>query len=236
MQRYFALDKKDNYVILSEYDFHHIKNVMRMKNNDLIEVVFDFKLYECVIENLNELKIMINKEIDVPLNKRIFVTLIIPLLKEQKLDYIFQKATELGVDEIILTNFERSIVKLDDKKLENKMSRWSRICKEAAEQSKRIFIPKLLFIKDFRELKNLDGNKIVCSTKEKNKSIKNVLKNINVYDKINIVIGPEGGISSKEEEYLSNNGYTKTTLGNRIMRVETVPLYLLSIINYEFME
>ena len=55
-------------------------------------------------------------------------------------------------------------------------------------------------------------------------------------DRINVVVGPEGGISPKEEELLESLGFTRVSLGNRIMRVETVPLYILSIFNYEFME
>ena len=56
------------------------------------------------------------------------------------------------------------------------------------------------------------------------------------YDTINIVIGPEGGLTEQEENTLVEYGYKKVTFGNRILRVETVPLYILSIINYEFME
>lgn len=236
MQRYFTEKCKGNYLVLDDSDVHHIKNVMRMNDGDFIEVVYNLEVYKCEIENIADSKFKILEKLEFKLDKKPFITLIIPLLKEQKLDYILQKSTELGVDEIIFTNFSRSIIKLDDKKLENKMSRWSKICKEASEQSKRNNIPNLLFIKDFKDLKDLDGINFICSTEEKLKTIKNALKKVNVYDRINIVIGPEGGISPLEEEYLYNNGYIRTTLGNRIMRVETVPLYLLSIINYEFME
>ena len=77
---------------------------------------------------------------------------------------------------------------------------------------------------------------MVCSTIEKQNTIKKVFKNNYNCDKINMLIGPEGGISPKEEEILINNGFIPVSLGNRIMRVETVPLYLMSIINYEYME
>jgi 16S rRNA (uracil1498-N3)-methyltransferase len=56
------------------------------------------------------------------------------------------------------------------------------------------------------------------------------------YDKISIVVGPEGGISDDEEELLVNQGFTRVSLGDRIMRVETVPIFILSALNYEFME
>jgi len=66
--------------------------------------------------------------------------------------------------------------------------------------------------------------------------IKTSLKTINKYDTINIVIGPEGGLSNNEIKYLNEIGFKSVSLGNRILRVETVPLYILSIINYELME
>ena len=62
------------------------------------------------------------------------------------------------------------------------------------------------------------------------------MKNNKNCDKISLVIGPEGGLTEKEEDDLNKLGFISTSLGNRIMRVETVPMFVLSIINYEFME
>ena len=81
----------------------------------------------------------------------------------------------------------------------------------------------------------IDGLKVICSTKEKEKTIKNFLTDNKNYDKINIVMGPEGGIAPREEELLVTLGFTPVTLGSRILRIETVPLYVLSVINYELM-
>ena len=237
MQRYFTDKKQDNTFILNENDLYHIKTVMRMNDFDQIEVVYEKEVYTCYIKYSNtNIEVIIKEKIDYYEYPMPYISLVLPLLKEQKLDIILQKATELGVNEIIFTNMTRSIIKLDDKKLENKLIRWSRICKEASEQSMRNTIPNLTFIRDFKALKELDGINIICSTQEKKKTVKNVLKNVSICDRINIVIGPEGGISPNEEEFLESNGFIKTTLGSRIMRVETVPIYLLSIINYEFME
>ena len=129
---------------------------------------------------------------------------------------------------------ERSIIKLKDKELK-KIERWNKICKEASEQSKRVNIPIVTEVKTLKQLDNIDGIKLVCSTKEKDNTIKKYLKKNNGYNKINIVIGPEGGISPKEEEYLNSIGFESVSLGNNIMRVETVPIYILSVINYENM-
>lgn len=235
MQRYFAIDKKDKYFKLEEKDYHHIKTVMRMKENDVIEVVFNKTLYLAHIENIKEDIIIIeDKLIEIEKDNSKKVNIIIPYLKEQKLDFIFQKATELGVDKITLVPFSRSVVKLKEKS--TKYTRWNRILKEASEQSKRLVTPNLNLLESFKEIKNLDGLNLICSTAEKNQTIKKVMKTSTNYDTINIVIGPEGGLTEQEENTLVEYGYKKVTFGNRILRVETVPLYILSIINYEFME
>lgn len=206
-----------------------------MKDNDKIEVIYDNDLYICNVI-INELPWVdiISKEEGKIEDKEIILA--IPLLKEQKMDLVLQKATELGVTKIIPVIMERSIVKIDDSKEVKKIDRWSKICKEASEQSKRNSIPVISNIMTLKELVKEEGIKIVCSTIEKENNLKKFLTEHKNYDKIIIVVGPEGGISSKEEEYLVSEGFTRVSLGKRIMRVETVPIFILSALNYEFME
>ena len=237
MQRYFTNKKVDNEFILNEDDLYHIKTVMRMKDNDQIIVVMDKKAYLCCLENVKDnIKIIIKNELPKVDYNTPDVTLIIPILKEQKMDLILQKSTELGVSKIIPIITKRSIVKVNESSQDKKIDRWRRIVKEASEQSHRVEIPEVLPIRTINQLKDLDGFNLVCSTKEKVKNIKLVMKNVKTCDKINLVIGPEGGLDELEEERLNKMGFESITLGNRIMRVETVPLFLLSVINYEFME
>lgn len=237
MQRYFARKKGQNSFLLDDLDLHHIRHVMRMRNHDLIEVVFDQTLYLCEIDQIES-----NIQILLKERKKAFeesipkVTLIIPLLKEQKMDLILQKATELGVDQIIPIITTRSMIHLDSKRETKKLERWNRICKEASEQAHRLSVPILSSIKTIEQLGTIDGVKFVCSTFEKKQNLKKLLKKNPKCDKISIAIGPEGGFSIQEEEQLNKQGFDSITLGNRIMRVETVPLFVLSIINYEFME
>lgn len=236
MQRYFAKEIVDNNIVLCDDDIHHIKNVMRMNINDKVEVVNDGKVYLCNIDNLKEFKLSINEIIVSEKEKTLYIRLVIPNLKEQKMDLILQKATEIGVDEIVVAPFNRSMVKLDERKEKVKLERWNKICKEASEQSFRVNIPLLSIEKNFEFTKKIDGTRLICSTNEKNNTIKNALKKTTLYDKITIVIGPEGGITPFEEEYLENIGFNKVTLGSQILRVETVPIYVTSIIKYEYME
>ena len=237
MQRYFSEKLKDNKFELREDDMYHITRVMRMTSGDKIEVVCNESVYLCCLESVNnklEVKVVsVSEKEETEIKEKV---LIIPLLKEAKMDLILQKATELGVDKIIPVVMERSIIKLERDKEIKKLERWSKICKEASEQSMRLNIPVISNVKTLKDLENIDGLKIVCSTKEKKNSIKLFLQSHKTYDRINIVIGPEGGLSPKEEEYLNSIGFQSVTLGKRIMRVETVPMYILSVINYENME
>lgn len=233
MQRYFSDKKENEYFILSENDLYHIKKVMRMNDGDKIEIVYNKDLYICELEN--NLGKIIKKE-DINLNKKTHITLVIPLLKEQKMDLILQKSTELGVDVIMPAIMKHSIVKIDESKVSKKIERWQKICKEASEQSKRLDIPLVTPIVTLKELKSIEGVKLTCSTSEKSLNLKNFIKKCPNYDKIILVIGPEGGLSKDEELYLKEIGFTSISLGDRIMRVETVPLFLLSVFNYETME
>lgn len=233
MQRYFANDKKNNIFILRDDDYYHIKVVMRFKIGEKVEVVYNNEAYLCkIIDNyqIEEIEKMDSKE------SKISTTLIIPLLKEQKMDLILQKATELGVSKIILFNAKRSIIKFDEKKETKKLERWIRICKEAAEQSKRCTIPEIVFEKNINEFSKLEGLKLICSTVEDTNNLKKVLQSSKNCVKINMIVGPEGGFEPNEEKSIINLGFIPVTLGNTIMRVETVPIFLLSVINYEYME
>ena len=237
MQRYFGISKTDNRLILEESDYHHIKNVMRNSDGDLIEVVVDKKLYLGCIENVkSDISVSIKKELEINNDFIPKVNLIVPLLKENKMDLILQKSCEMGVSKITIVPLKRCIVKVNEKKMKSKIDRWNRILKEASEQSFRNYIPDLKLIDSINELEKLDGLKIVCSTKKNLNNIKRVLTENKNCDTINVVIGPEGGLDEIEEKILNEYGFVSTTFGSRILRVESVPLFIMSIINYEYME
>ena len=237
MQRYFGIDKDDNYLYLEKSDYHHIKNVMRFKDGDLIEVVICKKLYLGCIENVKQnVKVKVKKELEYDKDFIPRVNIIVPVLKEQKMDFILQKACELGVYKITIIPLKRCVVRINRDKVDSKIERWMRILKEASEQSYRVSIPVVEYDKELENLKNLDGLKLLCSTKKNLNNVKNLLTSAKKCDTINVVIGPEGGFELKEEKILNEYGFQSVTLGSRIMRVETVPLFIMSIINYEYME
>ncbi len=232
MQRYFAVDSKLN---VSEKDKHHIINVMRMKIGENIEIVYNNDVFLCEIDSISKndviYSVLKKLEFDNELDKS--VTIAIPLLMEKKLDFIFQKCTELGTYDFILYDAKRSKVKIDGKE-DKKLDRWNLITKEAAEQSYRNISPKVSGIYELKDLVLLDYDvKIVCSTKENKKTIKNMLQNSTNCDKIIIVVGPEGGLDLSEEEFLKENGFESITLGKTTLRVETAPMFVMSAIKYE---
>lgn len=230
VQRYFAKSKINDEFILNDDDIRHIKLVMRMKDNDEIVVVDNEIPFLCFLKND---KIKIKKQLEKVNNDIPYTCLIVPILKENKMDFIIQKSAEMGVKEIIGYYSFRGVIKETDNN-SKKIERWSRILKEASEQCHRCDIPKIS-IKSLKEL-SLEGKNIICSTTNPDNNFKNVLKNIDICDRINVAIGPEGGFSSEEEQILINKNFIPVTLGNRILRAETVPLFIMSIVNYEFME
>lgn len=236
MQRYFNNQKKNNEFLMNEDDSHHITKVMRMKLGDMIEVVCEKKLYHCQIIDITKFVLVsIIQELDDynELSKKI--TICQSLVNEQKMDYILQKAVELGVYEILPYKAVNSVIK-ENNKSDKKIQRWQRIVKEASEQSKRNIIPKVQEMIDLNELIKKEYDlKLLCSVNCLTKNIKKVLREYEKCDTIIIVIGPEGGFSKKEEEVLISNGYIPVSLGDRVLRTETASLVALSYINYELM-
>lgn len=236
MQRYFAKQRKDDIFILEKEDYHHIKTVMRFKDGEKVQVVLENTPYLCCIEDVQkEVKIRLLSQIEKTEEIGPEIVLLLPLLKEQKMDFVLQKSTELGVHKIVPVMTERSIIKLKEEKVDKKIERWTKICKEASEQSYRTDIPEITEIMTYKSMPNWEGLKIVCSTTEKAKTIKSSLQKVPNCARIVIAVGPEGGLSEKEESYLTGIGFEAVTLGSRIMRVETVPIFILSILNYERM-
>lgn len=235
MQRYFAFNKKSNKFTLSIDDTYHITKVMRMDIGDLIEVVCDKKIYISKIIELSPYVIVEIKEEKNDFNELpLKVTICQSLVKENKMDLILQKSTELGAYSFIPLKVKNSIIKGNEADFSKKVIRWQRIIKEASEQSKRNIIPDCSRVLTIEELVNLDYDlKILCTVNELSRSFKNILQNNTNCDTMIIVVGPEGGFTPYEEEYLINHGFISASLGRLVLRTETASLCALSMINYE---
>lgn len=231
MQQYFSTSKKDNTLLLNKDDLNHIKNVMRMKENDEIIVVYEDKSYIC---NLNKDLLSANiKEVFKSVDNNNNFVVYVPLLSDEKLSYIFKHGTELGISEFIVVEYDHCKYKLPKKDYEKKIIRWNKIIKEASEQSYRINKPKLESIISSKQIESIANVNIMCSLDKSNvKSICQVLTRENCCDTISLVFGPEGGLSTNEEKLIEEKGFVKTSLGEDVLRTETVPLMVASIIKY----
>lgn len=244
MPKFFVKDEQINQdkVVINNEDVKHIKNVLRMKKDDEIQIcnVENSKNYICIIENIEDKQVMckIKEEIEDNTEPEVEIHILQGLPKAEKMEYIIQKTVEIGVKEITPIEMERSIVRLDEKDKIKKVQRWQKISEVAAKQSGRNCIPKINNVINIKKIyENLEKYDIiiVAYENEKNNTLKNELKRIPKKSgmKVAVLIGPEGGISDKEIEQLKQTKSKIVTLGNRILRTETVALVVSSIIIYE---
>ncbi|WP_010287992.1 16S rRNA (uracil(1498)-N(3))-methyltransferase [Kurthia massiliensis] len=244
MQRYFIDERfKDGQVTLTGDDARHITRVMRMRAGDEIIVVeCEETAHICAIESVEEEVIVrqTGRTIASP-ELPIHVTIACGLPKGDKLDLIVQKGTELGMYALQPFEAARSIVKWDAKKGAKKIERLQKIAKEAAEQSHRTHIPTVHQSVSFAQLvKSCENYDVVFVADEEDAKVEERTRLVDklkkVYDckSMLVIFGPEGGIAREEAEMLREAGVITTSLGPRILRAETAPLYMLSAISYEF--
>ena len=233
MQRYFSNIDKNYLVHLSTNDEHHILHVMRMKKGDEIEVVSDGRVFLCRIDNTNPLEVSVIHEIENDVELKEEVTLLFALTKGDKIDLVLQKATELGVKKVALISTERTVVNYDNKDIDKKLTRFSKIMKEASEQSHRVIVPELLGVFDLKNLPKEVYSELNYVAYEKDANdISGAFSNLEKGKSISILIGPEGGFSEQEINRLTTLGFIRTSLGKRILRAETAAINALSVIGY----
>ena len=232
MQRYFA-KRYEKDVVLTKDDAFHLTKVMRARVGDKIEVVADDKLFLCKVESVKPLQIKISREVKENNELRCNVILITSLLKGDHTDLVVQKATELGVNEIVFLASERTVIKIKDSERAKKLERYTRIAKEAAEQSKRLFIPNVFRLIKIDALKTLKADIKLIAYEDMQGAATNLhdkIAKLKDGKTIAIMIGPEGGFSKGEVDTAMYYGFKKISLGKRILRSETASLYALSVI------
>ncbi|MEL3961748.1 16S rRNA (uracil(1498)-N(3))-methyltransferase [Lysinibacillus endophyticus] len=246
MQRYFIDEQfnDQNEVIITGENAKHILKVMRMEIGESLIVVQNNIAYICKIVSAGQNVIVKQTGETIPSPEMpVQVTIACGLPKGDKLDLITQKGTELGMHALIPFAAERSIVKWDDKKGEKKTERLQKIAKEAAEQSHRTQIPEIMSPISFKQLLSIIPNYdavFIADEEDAKQEIRTRFadKLKKVYDNesksILLIFGPEGGISRNEAKSLIEAGSETMSLGPRILRAETAPLYALSAISYEF--
>ena len=153
------------------------------------------------------------------------------MAKGDKIDFVIQKATELGVKNIVLIKSEHCVTKMNEDDLKRKISlRYQKIMKEASEQSERLIIPNLLGVYDIKHIPSelLCDINLVCYERSDDTSIHIPLEKTT--KSISVLIGPEGGLCKDEVNHLTNNKFQILSLGKTILRTETAAIAALSMI------
>lgn len=228
-----------NQIYIKGSDVNHIKNVLRMKQGEQLEISDgNNQTYLCEIDAVSSeeicVRILEQLQTDTELPSHIYLFQGLP--KSDKMELVVQKAVELGVYEIIPTATKRAVVKLDAKKAAKKVERWNSIAEGGAKQSGRNVIPKVKDVMSFREAvqyaKELDVMLIPYELAEGMEETKRIISGIERGQSVGIFIGPEGGFDKDEVSYALENGAKAVTLGKRILRTETAGLATLSILMY----
>lgn len=233
MQRYFIEEIDNGRPIFSKEQTHHIVNVMRMKSGDRITIVYQNESFLCELENNNPLSMKIIERLNEDHELHNDVTLLYCLPKGEKLELVVQKATELGVNEIILVQSERCIAKITKENKDKKLLRLNKIALEASEQSKRTKVPLIKEVISYKELSKFHfDHQFIAYENEGDLSFKTHIEAIKENESIGILIGSEGGFSPSEVEKAKEAGYISVSLGKRILRSETAVFYALSTIGF----
>ncbi|MDD4154293.1 MAG: RsmE family RNA methyltransferase [Bacilli bacterium] len=232
MQRYFG-EVFEGHAILSEGDVFHLTRVMRAKIATEIEVVSDGRVFLGRVEKIKPLFVKIQKEIIEDNELKSDVVLIMAPLKGDKMDLVLQKATELGVFEIVIISTSRCIVHFKKDEVTHKLARFQKIIKEASEQSKRTHIPLISYLNYWNDLSTIRAHhKFIAYEEQSGPStdFHKYIKQVKKHDRIAIVVGPEGGFTGEEVDRAKTLKYIPVSLGHRILRAETASIYALSVI------
>ena len=248
MKRIFLEDVTAEKITIIGNDAHHLACSLRARRGDKITAV-DKRGRSAVIELVDFDRNAINAQRisdirEIPVTRKIILADCLP--KQNRLDNIIEKATELGVDEIVPLISDRTIARPNSFREKSKLERWARIAKETAEQCARDTIPEIGNIRDLEtwleEIMPLDEKNfflLFCWEKEQTTTVHEVLsayKNSGAGKNLIVLIGPEGGFSDREVHKITAAGGVSVTLGKRVLKTDTAAICALAMINYEFMD
>ncbi|MBN2453650.1 MAG: 16S rRNA (uracil(1498)-N(3))-methyltransferase [Candidatus Omnitrophica bacterium] len=241
MSRFFVPKDsvKGNLIHVSGDEMHHIIDVMRLKTRDKV-VTFDGagNEYIGVIEDVKARSAII-RIIDTKIisaDKTSAITLIQAIPKKEKMDYIVEKSTEMGVSAIIPVVTERTIPVWDGPKRAAAAERWRKIAKEASKQCGRRDIPVIEEVKSFTDISanaSAYGLALIAALDDRAVRLKDAIKDCGG-SKIAIAIGPEGDFTPDEITKAVKGGFRLVSLGSHVLKSDTAGLFVIAALNYEF--
>lgn len=243
MYRFYIEENQigQDHIVVTGSDVNHIANVLRMQTGEWV-VLCDAKGkdYVCRIESCSKEEVLchIEKVQDTvtELSGKIYLFQALP--KQDKMEWIIQKAVELGVHQVIPVKTKRCVVKLsEEKKIQKKQKRWQEIAQAAAKQSDRGIIPEvkspMTFAKALEYAKDLSYNLIPYELADGIEESRKIISEAATKDTIGIFIGPEGGFEEEEVKAAMEAGCKSITLGKRILRTETAGMTVMSILMFQ---
>lgn len=229
------------HVTLGQDESHHLLHVLRVKVGQKVEV-FNGEggtgLATVEVADRGAIAVQILERSE---QKRSAVqfALIQALPREQKMDLIIQKATELGASEILPVTTEHAVVQFRQDRSEGKRERWEKISLNAAKQCGATWLPKISpaqALPAFLNTRNRFDVLLVCALDENTQPIRDAIQSIKArpVSRVGVLVGPEGDFSSAEMETIRAAGAVAVSLGGNILRSETAAIYALSVLRYEF--
>lgn len=241
MQNFFVETSsvQDGMIRLYGADVNHMKNVLRMRPGEPVQIQDGQGItYTCRISGYEDreaiLEILETRTADTELPSALYLFQGLP--KGDKMEWIVQKAVELGAAGIIPFAAGRSVVRLDEKKAEKKTARWQAIARSAAQQCGRAVIPEVSrpvsLSEALKQASELDVILIPYELERGMKETAEIIRDIRPGQSVGIFIGPEGGFDAEEVEKAKAAGARPVSLGSRILRTETAGIAALSILMY----
>ena len=230
MHRFYADPARSagDLVYLAEEDARHALSVLRLKAGQAVEVFLSGQRYEAEISSTDRNDVCVKLLSQLPsAEAALSVTLYQGLPKSDKMDFIVQKAVELGVSRIVPVIMSRCVVKLNPKDAAHKLERWRKIAREAGKQCGRCMIPEITepcTLSSLSTLPSYPETNIVPWEESEGNGPLAFSRSHPGLSSLGILIGPEGGIDRDEIDVLRQSGFIPVTLGKRILRTETAGL------------
>jgi 16S rRNA (uracil1498-N3)-methyltransferase len=243
LRRFFVeeIKERDGHTVISGSEARHISRVLRMNKGDHF-ILMDGKgdRFEAVIESSGhqELLVRLERVLPKPLPPSVEISLCQALVKSRAMDYLIEKSSELGVNEIIPFFSERTVIRLAQAMAADRVRRWRGIAQSAAKQSDRMKPAELSLPVSFRELmdkwRHDDDMKVILWEKEESTDLKKLLRASPSSTRFIGMVGPEGGFSKMEIDMAKKAGFRPVSIGRRILRAETAAITLVAIVQYEW--
>ena len=240
MRRLFYKGLLADKITITGTDAHHLMHVMRAKAGQQVTVVDDegsVALMEMTAFTAESVELTLKERLEGNTESPLELTLVQCILKSDKMDWIVQKAVELGANTIQPIASKNCVVQYDSKKAKQRQERWQKIADEAAKQcgrTKLLTVEPICTIKEFLNSTEFGGENPLyfCYENEEQQTLKEALQE-NQSKKATTIIGPEGGFTLEEAQAIEQACGQSVTLGPRILRAETAAIASLSVIQYE---